>query len=396
MLSHSYFLACFITLNFLSNWGRAAPVYEEDLHVSNSFTSFLDGKCQAPKLPGIDPLSGCPKDTIFVSQKHPSARYRTINSVLNALPDDGTLKNILIDEGIYHEKVIVRRISPTIFAGVTPNNRDPSANRVQVWQSSYVNQSDPISTMHNCDAVVLGIGTGAAASSSDFKAYNINFVQRQFFKGQEVTQYQLGPAAALCVHNSNASFYGCGFSSFQDTIYVGLRSQAFFFKSTVKGMTDQLYGQGKAWLEQVSLLSRGCGGGITAWRGDPVDPLVGVYISNSNINRSPDASTLKPMEKACYLGRPWNVYSHSTYLNTYMSNIIADAGFKVWSKRQSNFDPRLTRFAEYRSSGPGGYMGNRDYPLKRALTDKEAKGITYKKVFGGSTPWIDSKTMKNW
>lgn len=161
-------------------------------------------------------------------------------------------------------------------------------------------------------------------------------------------------------------------------------------------MTDQLYGQGKAWLEQVSLLSRGCGGGITAWRGDPVDPLVGVYISNSNINRSPDASTLKPMEKACYLGRPWNVYSHSTYLNTYMSNIIADAGFKVWSKRQSNFDPRLTRFAEYRSSGPGGYMGNRDYTLERALTDKEAKGITYKKVFGGSTPWIDSKTMKNW
>lgn len=85
MLSHSYFLACFITLNFLSNWGRAAPVYEEDLHVSNSFKSFVDGKCQAPKLPGIDPLSGCPKDTIFVSQKHPSARYRTINSVLNAL-----------------------------------------------------------------------------------------------------------------------------------------------------------------------------------------------------------------------------------------------------------------------------------------------------------------------
>ncbi|SOV07627.1 uncharacterized protein UDID_14934 [Ustilago sp. UG-2017a] len=396
MLSYSYFLACFITLNFLSNWGRAALVYEEDLHVSNSFKSFLDGNCQAPKSPGIDPLSGCPKDTIFVSQKYPSARYRTINSALNALPDDGTLTNILIDEGIYHEKVIVRRISPTIFAGVTPNNRDPSANRVQVWQSSYVNQSDPTSTMHNCDAVVLGIGTVAAAGNSDFKAYNINFVQRQFFKGQEVTQYQLGPAAALCVQNSNASFYGCGFSSFQDTIYVGPRSQAFFFKSTVKGMTDQLYGQGKAWLEQVSLLLRGCGGGITAWRGDPQDPLVGVYISNSNIIRSPHASTLKPMEKACYLGRPWNIYSHSTYLNTYMSNIIADAGFKVWAKRQSNFDPRLTRFAEYRSSGPGGYMGNRDYTLERALTDKEAKGITYKKVFGGSTPWIDSKTMKNW
>lgn len=64
--------------------------------------------------------------------------------------------------------------------------------------------------MHNCDAVVLGVGTGSAIGSSDFKAYNIDFVQRQYFDGQEVTQYQLGPAAALCVQSSNASFYGCG------------------------------------------------------------------------------------------------------------------------------------------------------------------------------------------
>lgn len=161
-------------------------------------------------------------------------------------------------------------------------------------------------------------------------------------------------------------------------------------------MTDQLYGSGKAWFERVSLLSRACGGGITAWRGDPEDPLVGVYISNSNIDRSPDASTRKDMEKHCYLGRPWNVYSHATYLSTYMSSIIADAGFKVWSKLQSNFDSRLTRFAEYNSTGPGANMSKRDYTLERILSAKEAKSITYKNVFGGSTPWIDSKTVQQW
>lgn len=88
--------------------------------------------------------------------------------------------------------------------------RNPESNRVQVWQSSYVNQSDPNSTLNNCDAVVLGVGTGRAMGNSDFKAYNLDFVQRQFYQGQEVTEYQLGPSAALCVQHSNASFYGCG------------------------------------------------------------------------------------------------------------------------------------------------------------------------------------------
>ena len=161
-------------------------------------------------------------------------------------------------------------------------------------------------------------------------------------------------------------------------------------------MTDQLYGSGKAWFENVQLLSRACGGGITAWRGDPKDPLVGVYIRNSNIGKSPDASTLKSMEKKCHLGRPWNVYSHAVYLNTRMSSIIADAGFKIWSNKQSNFEVGKTRLSEYKSSGPGGDMKVRDYKLEKELSDHYAKQVTYRNVFGGSPSWIDTKPMHNW
>ena len=279
---------------------------------------------------------------------------------------------------------------------MTSDVRDPSSNRVRIWQSTYVNQSDPSNTLHNCDTVVLGIGTGSAVGTTDFKAYNIDFTQRQFFHGQEVTQYQLGPSAALCVQSSNVSFYGCAFESYQDTIYVGEGANAFFFQSIVRGMTDQLYGSGRAWFERARLLSRACGGGITAWRGDPNDPSVGVYISQSSIERSYDASTLRPMTGKCHLGRPWNVYSHATYLNTYMSDIVSKDGFKVWSKKQSNFDPDKTRFAEYGSKGPGGDLSTRDLRLERILTDHEAKPITWRKVFDGSTPWIDEKPLKNW
>ena len=279
--------------------------------------------------------------------------------------------------------------------GVTSNAHGAGSNRVTVWQSSYVNQSDPNNTLHNCDAVVLGVGT-SSIGSTDFKAYNIDFVQRQFFAGEEVTDRQLGPAAALCVERSNASFYGCAFASYQDTLYVSPDSQAFFLGGVVKGMTDQLYGMGTAWFERVQLLSRACGGGITAWRGDPASPSKGVYISNSSIEKADDAPEGKDLEGKCHLGRPWNKYAHATYLNTAMSDIIAPEGFKMWNAEQTNFEEGLTRFAEYKSSGPGADPSGRNMTLERILSDEEASKITWTNVFGGSAPWIDTKTVHSW
>lgn len=291
------------------------------------------------------------------------------------------------------------RTSPTILAGVSRDIRDPLSNRVRIWQSSYINQSDPLTTLRNCDAVVLSVGTGSSAGSSDFKAYNIDFTQRQYWHGQLVTQDQLGPSAALCMQAGNASFYACSFESYQDTLFVGSRGQAFFFESIVRGMTDQLYGSGKAWFERVKLLSRACRGGITAWRGNADnldDPSVGVYISNSVIDRSPDAITGTNLTGTCHLGRPWNAHAHAVYLNTWMSDIVSPAGFKIWSRDQSNFEQGVTRFAEYKSSGPGGNLGSRNSTLEHVLTDHEAKKTTYNGIFGGSTPWIDAKRIHHW
>lgn len=242
---------------------------------------------------------------------------------------------------------------------------------------------------------MLGVGTSAPQPLVDFKAYNIDLVQHQYLNGREVTDYQLGPSAALCVENANASFYSCRFESYQDTIYVGPNAQAFFWGGVVKGMTDQLYGSGKAWFERVSLLSRACGGGITAWRGDPKDPTVGVYVSNSQIARSNDASTVKDLTRKCHLGRPWDRFSHAVFLNTTMEDIVAREGFKVWSWKESDFDAKTTRFEEFNSSGPGGDVRGRDRRLQRILTEDEAKKITIRSVFG-DTSWIDWRRVWTW
>lgn len=278
---------------------------------------------------------------------------------------------------------------------MTSDPLNTTANGVTIWQSSYVNQNGPSQYKSNCDAVTLGVGPNdGGKGNTDFKAYNINFVQRQFQNGVEVTQDQLGPSAAVCVENSRASFYGCEFSSYQDTVFVGAGSQALFYRSIVKGMTDQLYGEGRAWFEKCLLLSRACGGGIAAWRGKTGDQKSGVYISNSRIAISPDAQKVKPMQGRCHLGRPWNAFAQTVYLNNYMTDIVAPEGFKTWNKQQTNFDPKTTHFYEYNSSGPGATPDKRDRSVQHMLTPQQAVAYTYQRVFDSPAEWLDIPTLQ--
>ena len=78
---------------------------------------------------------------------------------------------------------------------------------------------------------------------------------------------QTGPSAALFVTYGNASFYGCTFCSYQDTLYVGQGGNAYFSGGEIRGATDYLYGYGTAFFQNITLANRGNGGGIIAWKG---------------------------------------------------------------------------------------------------------------------------------
>ena len=117
---------------------------------------------------------------------------------------------------------------------------------------------------------------------------------------------------------ANASFYGCGFASWQDTWYTGSGANTYAVDSIIYGQTDCRYlwafhyifntliilarplwiwksvrfmlqqGRGAhrfgSWFQSVTLANRACGGGITAWRGTP-GTRNGVYIADSRIIR---------------------------------------------------------------------------------------------------------------
>lgn len=235
-----------------------------------------------------DPLAGCPPGTVYVSQSSSKAAFATIQDAIASLPHDNSSHVILIAPGNYTEQLNVTRPGPLTLLGASddPYRGNPYGtvgtdsdhrNEVQVLWASANSDSTGLIT-DNAVTTVLTVaptfnasktGTGPTgfpvpadtpSGSSDFRAYNIDF--RNVYSLQAA-----GPALAVGVAYANAGFYGCGFFSYQDTVFVGKLGNAYFYDNIIAGQVDFLYGFGTAWIEQSTLALRGCGGGITAWKG---------------------------------------------------------------------------------------------------------------------------------
>lgn len=85
---------------------------------------------------------------------------------------------------------------------------------------------------------------------------------------------------------------------------MGKLGNAYFSKCEIAGQTDFLYGFGTAWIQSSRLALRGCGGGITAWKGTNTTfaNKYGVYIHDSVVEKA-NSSLL--IAGKCALGRPW-------------------------------------------------------------------------------------------
>ncbi|RYP49476.1 hypothetical protein DL768_004835 [Monosporascus sp. mg162] len=182
---------------------------------------------------------------------------------------------------------------------------------------------------------------------TDFRAYSIDF-------RNEYTPYANGPAHALGVSRANAGFYSCGFYSYQDTVYVGKLGNAYFYDTVVAGQTDFLYGFGTLYVEKSTLALRGCGGGITAWKGTNTTfpNKYGVYISDSRVVAA-NSSIASEIEDKCSLGRPWNEGHRSVFMNTYFDPSILPAGYTPWSGQPNGRIGPNTTMAVYNVYGPG-------------------------------------------
>ncbi|KAJ3876017.1 hypothetical protein F5051DRAFT_430114 [Lentinula edodes] len=133
----------------------------------------------------------------------------------------------------------------------TPFGNASQPNLIQIFNTVFIENgiddaATAVLTIAPNGAVALisagttGAPTQGAFGNVDFKMYNL-------------LTFAILQALTMDISYANVSFYGCGFSSFQDTWCTGKNAN--------------LFGFGTAWFQNVILAVRGCRGGTAAWKG---------------------------------------------------------------------------------------------------------------------------------
>ncbi|KAJ1712981.1 beta-xylosidase [Aspergillus flavus] len=260
--------------------------------------------------------------------------------------------------GTYTEQLNITQPGPLTLLGESNSPHNASTNSVHVRWAAATEQGIYTENVYTSVLIVaptlnasltgsgpegLAVPDGTPFGCSDFRTYNIDF--RNVYAEQSA-----GPANALSFSCANGGFYYSGFYSYQDTVYVGKLGNAYFHSSIVAKQTDFLDGFGTAWLELCDLVLRGCGGGITAWKGTNTTypNKFGVYVHASSINAA-NASIVVEQKGRCALGRPWISGHRSIFAETYENGTIQDSGYVLWQAPITE----QTLMGVYENIGPG-------------------------------------------
>ncbi|KNA19551.1 hypothetical protein SOVF_060650 [Spinacia oleracea] len=160
-------------------------------------------------------------------------------------------------------------------------------------------------------------------------------------------------AVALRSNSDLSVFYKCSFEGYQDTLYV-FSNRQYYRECDVYGTVDFIFGNAAVVMQNCNIYTRFPPAGtntITAQgRTDP-NENTGISIHNCRVSSAEDQRGSKT-----YLGRPWQAYSRTVFMKTYMSSIVDPKGWLEWS---GNFALNTLYYGEYANTGPGSSTSNR-------------------------------------
>ncbi|KAI8005847.1 putative pectinesterase/pectinesterase inhibitor 60 [Camellia lanceoleosa] len=147
---------------------------------------------------------------------------------------------------------------------------------------------------------------------------------------------QGGQAVALRSASDLSVFYSCGIEGYQDTLFVPAQRQFFKF-CYIYGTIDFIFGNAAVVFQNCIISVRkplqGQENVITAQgRYDPFQNT-GISIHNSVVMAAPD---LSPVVRSfnTYLGRPWEQYSRTIFLKTYLGSLVNPNGLDGMGKQE--------------------------------------------------------------
>eukprot|EP00256_Glycine_max_P031963 XP_006576427.1 pectinesterase 2 [Glycine max] len=289
-----------------------------------------------------------------------SGKYTTVKAAVDAAPSSSGRYVIYVKGGVYNEQVEVKAnnimlvgdgIGKTIITGSKSVGGGTTTFR---------------------SATVAAVGDG-------FIAQDITFRNTAGAANHQAVAFRSGSDLSV--------FYRCSFEGFQDTLYVHSERQ-FYRECDIYGTVDFIFGNAAAVLQNCNIYARTPPQRtITVTAQGRTDPNqnTGIIIHNSKVT---GASGFNPSSVKSYLGRPWQKYSRTVFMKTYLDSLINPAGWMEWD---GNFALDTLYYAEYANTGPGSNTANRvTWKGYHVLTSaSEASPFTVGNFIAGSN-WIPS------
>lgn len=321
--------------------------------------------------------------TILVSKTNPKA-FSTLQEAVLSIDDSHQEKiRILIEPGIYEEKVFIRKENIEIVGSGRDNTifryGDGARKPRPDGEGEYGTFNTAVILFAGSDITVKDLTVESTAGSGDVA----------------------GQALAIYVAADRCSFYHCNFLGWQDTVFMGLTGSRpmhpdFFTQSTVNinheaarnyfydcfisGDVDYIFGPNIAFFEKCEIFSRKrqseAESYITA-ANTPAGQEFGLVFSECTLTGDGD-------EASVYLGRPWRDFAKTAFINCHMSSQIKPEGWGNWNKIKAE---ACCSYIEYNNNGPGACTAKR-VPFSRQLTNPATSDYFSKEnVLMGEDNW---------
>lgn len=199
-------------------------------------------------------------------------------------------------------------------------------------------------------------------------------------------------AVALRVNADLVAIYQCTINGFQDTLYTHSFRQ-FFRECNIFGTIDFIFGNAAVVFQGCNIVAKrpmpGQFNVITAQSRDDEYENTGISIQNCSILPTEDLRSNGGSVKS-YLGRPWQVYSQTVYMDSYIDGFIDPMGWAQWS---GDLGLDTLYYGEYSNSGPGSGTDDRvTWPGFHVMDYNDALNFTVSYLIT-SDEWLESTSF---
>ncbi|KAG7104931.1 pectinesterase A like protein [Verticillium longisporum] len=308
--------------------------------------------------------------------------FNSLTAALASLPSDSSNQIIFLYPGTYTEQVpSINRPGPVMIIGYTSDapGKSYKNNQVTITQARGLSVSPPPAGHSNAETATI------ATASSKISWYNVNLVNTENLDGAIPSYVSL----AASVYGDKIGFYGCSFVGWQDALLTGATAGNQYYESCyIDGAIDFIWGYSKAYFKGCTIAAKRAKSAITAQSRASLTAIGGYIFDQCLFTEAPTATV--DLKGQVYLGRPYSKFALVVVKNSFLSDVIQPAGWKIWS----NTDPRndSITFAEYNNAGPGNWENNAaaratfrgaslltadDYPLSKVMSSTDWIDLTY-------------------